>query len=369
MKAVALLLLFIVAYIYCVPSCETYCDHMEANCNITNGGYNDRAHCESICEAFPAGLDADTSGNTLGCRVYHANAAAGDPDLHCPHASASGGGGSPSCGTMCEAYCNISALACGTSGANSFYTSYDFCAKACAQFSTTGTVATQAGTSLHCRIYHASVAILSPVPHCAHASFSGDGPCGTKCENYCELSAKTCTGTNTLFNPATNCPGFCATLPPGNFTDRAGNTVDCRIYHAVAAVGLSDAATHCPHASHASVDGVCSTTICDNYCDLALSVCTGVHELYATRTACMTACAAIPKTGLFSAQSGNNIQCRIYHLGAASALNDRATHCPHGSKEGGGVCGTTAPTANTETKGDAFAIIVSTLMLVVSMLF
>jgi len=34
-----------------------------------------------------AGTSADTTGNTIGCHLYHANAAAGTGAMtHCPHA-------------------------------------------------------------------------------------------------------------------------------------------------------------------------------------------------------------------------------------------------------------------------------------------
>ena len=35
--------------------------------------------------------------------------------------------------------------------------------------------------------------------------------------------------------------------------------------------------------------------------------------------------------------SGNSVQCRIYHAGDPAAV-DPATHCPHASPDGGGVC-------------------------------
>ena len=44
------------------------------------------------CKMWYAGTDADTAGDTIGCRTYHAGAALGDPVTHCPHASPSGGG-------------------------------------------------------------------------------------------------------------------------------------------------------------------------------------------------------------------------------------------------------------------------------------
>jgi len=44
--------------------------------------------------------------------------------------------------------------------------------------------------------------------------------------------------------------------------------------------------------------------------------------------------------GTAGATSGNTLACREYHLGAAK--NDKATHCPHASYGGGGICSASA---------------------------
>ena len=59
------------------PSCATYCADIMANCTGTNQQYINLASCTRSCPGFPVGTSADTSGNTLGCRAYHATAAAG----------------------------------------------------------------------------------------------------------------------------------------------------------------------------------------------------------------------------------------------------------------------------------------------------
>ncbi len=50
---------------------------------------------------------------------------------------------------------------------------------------------------------------------------------------------------------------------------------------------------------------------------------------------CVAAFDALP-TGTDGTTSGNSQACRVYHLGAAQT--DAATHCPHASADGGGVC-------------------------------
>src|SRR5258708_174882 len=65
------------------PNCTDYCNTIMANCNNVGtdagvGGtqqYSDIHTCMGSCTTFPVGTSADTMGNTLGCRIYHAKAA------------------------------------------------------------------------------------------------------------------------------------------------------------------------------------------------------------------------------------------------------------------------------------------------------
>jgi hypothetical protein len=341
------------------------------NCvGTTDKQYSDNAACMAVCAKLPLGAsDGETSGNTVGCRQYHAGASAPasstNSTTHCPHAGPSGG---DVCGSKCDAYCSIIQSACNNT--NAAYASTGICMAACGSFSTTGAISDVSGISYYCHLYHATVAITDTT-HCAHAAAAGSGPCGSRCENYCQIIQKNCN--TTQFADANTCMGFCATNPDGDYKDTVGNTKDCRIYHAFAGVALSDTATHCPHAGHSGA-GVCGS-YCDTYCNLALNVCNGTHQLYATPAACTSACAGFATTGKPGDVSGNTVQCRIYHLGAAAALNDRATHCPHGGQNPTAACvgGTTTSTPSTSTStptstteasktGNAFGLFVSVLM-------
>jgi len=367
-----ILVIFLIATTYAVlPDCASYCGNITVNCVGVNKQYTDSATCMLVCAALPLGLSAgETSGNTIGCRQYHTGAAAADATTHCIHAGPSGGG---VCGgattSLCEAYCNITKKAC--VGAAAIFSLDPVCMAACAAFNMSGTIADTAGNTAFCHLYHAGAALADPATHCAHASPSGNGVCGSKCENYCQISSQTCTGTtNKLYADMPTCLGFCGTIPTaGNYSDQAGNSVDCRIYHASAASALALPNVHCPHASH-SGGSVCGA-YCDEYCYLAATYCTGANSLnFATTAACMTACAGLKTTGLFGDTAGDSIQCRIYHLAAAKVLNDAATHCPHGNiTSGSGVCGgavttsTTAGTSKTDKTGNAFGVLVSLVTL------
>src|SRR5688572_10176169 len=95
------------------PSCSTYCTTIATNCSGANLQYGMATDCTNTCGHFPVGTAADTSGNTLGCRSYHAMMAAGDPGLHCKHA---GPGGDGACGANCLGFCTLVMGAC--TGAN-----------------------------------------------------------------------------------------------------------------------------------------------------------------------------------------------------------------------------------------------------------
>ena len=73
------------------PVCDQYCEAVTANCTDENAlTWTD--DCATDCAGWPEGEAGDTAANTTHCRLYHAGAAAMDAALHCPHASADGGG-------------------------------------------------------------------------------------------------------------------------------------------------------------------------------------------------------------------------------------------------------------------------------------
>jgi len=109
-----------------------------------------------------------------------------------------------------------------------------------------GVTGAQSGDTIACRLYHAGAAAADPVTHCPHAGPTGGAVCGSFCENYCDLMARNCTGSNVVYDPAT-CMTKCMTIPTnGHANDMSGNTIQCRIYHLSAA--HADPVTHCPHA-------------------------------------------------------------------------------------------------------------------------
>ena len=184
--------------------CTAYCNEIQANCTGANAQYPDMAHCIATCASFAVGTSkvTDTSGNTLGCRIYHG----GDPAktaaaTHCVHA---GPGGdlitvaTPafcSGGDVCESFCTLEIKACGsldaplpgnprdsTNNPIYQYQNREDCMISCAAFDKTHVYSTTAsGNSLACRLYHATNAAIAVTPngqmHCPHTAPLPTGLC------------------------------------------------------------------------------------------------------------------------------------------------------------------------------------------------
>jgi len=74
------------------PTCDLYCTRYFANCMDNLNVFDDMAECMTVCADWYPGTFKDTEGHTVGCHAYHADAAMGDAELHCPHAAPGGGG-------------------------------------------------------------------------------------------------------------------------------------------------------------------------------------------------------------------------------------------------------------------------------------
>jgi len=321
-----------------------------------------------VCAAFPLGAsDLDSTGNTIGCRTYHANASATDPTTHCPHAGPTGGN---FCGTYCEAYCNMTAAAC-----TGQFADFNFCNKSCSLYSTTGKLGDTSGANLYCKLYHVQAALAGNATlHCPHSSAAGYDYCGSRCENYCHIIGQTCTGAHAQFSAPSECPVFCESIRNGTVTDTAANSIECIIYHALAASVLNDPTTHCPHASP-SGGNTCGSW-CDVYCELVDRICVGTEKIFDNDTACHWQCPKYSNTATPGVDTGDSVQCRIYHLGEGH--DDPAESCSHGGINGGGTCvggtpssssGASSTSGNSESSGANVIICLFALLIVTLILF
>jgi hypothetical protein len=149
-------------------TCDSYCARVMQNCSGTNQQYGSMANCTASCSRWQMGALADTGGNTLGCRLYHAGAAMTGPDVHCRHAGPAGDG---VCGANCESFCTLVLGAC-TGGTTQYNGDMGTCMTACGGYATTPPYSSMVGTgdSFACRLYHATMAASTPSPHCSHTA-------------------------------------------------------------------------------------------------------------------------------------------------------------------------------------------------------
>jgi hypothetical protein len=154
--------------------CAHYCDVIMANCAGPFQEYLTRDICISMCPVFELGTITDSLQDTLGCRLWHAHAAAEAPDIHCPHAGPLGG---DHCGDACQAFCNLDTAYC--AGPISAYDGgFRGCLGACPAFTYSvgpdaGDLTEESGDSLNCRLWHLESAYASAAAstiHCPHTA-------------------------------------------------------------------------------------------------------------------------------------------------------------------------------------------------------
>jgi hypothetical protein len=366
--------------------CTTYCTTMvAANCTGNAGDpirnqFADMTACMNACGSanWPQGGVTNASGNSLGCRIYHAGVAnSTGASVHCGHAGFTGGG---ACGSYAENYCHYTTT-CG-SGAPA-----TGCEELHADLPGTNeafVVAAQSGNDTKtCRMYHLSVAYTLAASitdvHCAHGFLTSEGgQCGSVSDGYCDVLIGECGSANAATRQTNGLPAYVANVAEcktygaanmnaitatnyvagGKWNATGGDTTFCRTYHAAVAASLSDPtqkATHCRHASP-SGGGQCGT-YCDVYCDLFQQNCNNasstLYSVYANRAACITACGNFPADGTPGDDSGNTVNCRIYHAAAEPLLGQ--VHCEHSQQNPTSQCvgGTTTTTSGSTSSGAA----------------
>ena len=161
---------------------------------------------------------------------------------------------------------------------------------------------------------------------------SGGGDSRPLCERYCDTVGANCTDTNLQYTSRAVCLKACSRLQPGNPDDNAGNTVNCRLHYAESATAAGEPAGNCsvagPGGAQLGNADVCGS-FCDGLCVLALDTCKGANFRFTSLADCSDACKVLPDLGDYnvSFDSGNSVQCRLYHVSAAQI--DPVIHCPH----------------------------------------
>ncbi len=150
--------------------CARYCSEVMKNCSGDVQVYESLPVCLKVCQALPSGKNGERSGNSVNCRLSHAEQAGvlvGEKASECP---AAGPGGNGVCGENCEGFCTLMAAICPANLSVE-------CGATCPSIEDLGgyTSLQTSGKTLQCRLYHVSAATIDAVFHCPHAA--GAGPC------------------------------------------------------------------------------------------------------------------------------------------------------------------------------------------------
>lgn len=160
------------------------------------------------------------------------------------------------------------------------------------------------------------------------------------CGTYCDTVMAACTDAAHVYASRDMCLGVCHDLETAGKTgasnDQTGDTIYCRLFYAKQAASTGETST-CPQAGPGG-SGICGTN-CEAYCILMQQSCaqefTSPGLFKDSLSYCIQQCATIPEADAgFNAdqQSGNTINCRLYHVSAAAANPDAPVmHCPHAS--------------------------------------
>ena len=369
----------------CGSWCDVYCDLATKNCTEDHALYADAAECQAECAGFATGGGVgDTVGDSVQCRIYHLGVAGSDasggPAIHCPHGGPDGGGVCvPPAGSGCANPLIVSELPYDHSGPDTASDTLSVLPDTCAILTGGG----GAGTNEEVHAFTAESATLiaitvtgqedgflyvlqdgcpgacdvgAPVAANAtatihrlvaaaetiHVVVDGGGPYALsmaaatpECGTACDVIMEQCVDTQSQYADHAACVAYCASgaMAVGTFGD-TGNSTGCRAAQAVAG--------NCLAAGPTGGD-VCGS-LCDNYCTVASLACVGSDAQYADDSACETACIGFATDGSADALTGDSVQCRLNHLGAALTPGaDVAAECLFGGPDGEGICGGTGP--------------------------
>jgi hypothetical protein len=157
-----------------------------------------------------------------------------------------------------------------------------------------------------------------------------DEPELTLCDRYCDTIAEACPEPYQQYTTPAACRAVCAKLPPGQPGERSVNTVECRLARAELARDTGEPGPYCFSAGPGGAS-VCGTD-CDGYCSIMTQAC---PQLLGVMEECLAACERVPNVSdppdntpyEISVQAGNSIQCRLFHVSAATV--DAVMHCGH----------------------------------------
>lgn len=161
----------------------------------------------------------------------------------------------------------------------------------------------------------------------------GDAATGGRslCDEYCDEVIANCSEFE-QYTDREICLTICSTLPEGEEGAMAGNSVQCRLQSARVAARI-EPDVQCPIAGPGG-NRQCGDN-CEGYCSQMMVIC---PREFASNSACLEACKDVPDAPAGSdgepgpqyttaIQDGDSIQCRLYHVSAATLAP--LIHCEH----------------------------------------
>lgn len=185
-------------------------------------------------------------------------------------------------------------------------------------------------------------------------------PAEITCLSYCSQIAQSCTGEDAQFPDNATCLRFCGTYAVKGLGQ---NTIECRLS---ALSSLKEAQTPAEKHLDCGNAGVASPLCpnrCEGFCAANLALCgtksAATPERYVDLASCKTACAGFKDAnatvfpGQLIGSSGDNLQCRTYHMELSQTGNaiDLTTHCPHTIPENKSKCNDGTPPGDGGTDG------------------
>jgi hypothetical protein len=149
-------------------SCEAYCAAVAVACTGENLQYRSTAACLGLCQTWPVGTLADTTGDTLGCRINQTTVAGNTGERS--DCAGAGPGGNGICGTNCASFCASLAIVCPTD----YDGSAADCMTDCGRLPSCGDYHVDPAQdpdddTVQCRLFHLTSATQSATTHCPHA--------------------------------------------------------------------------------------------------------------------------------------------------------------------------------------------------------
>jgi hypothetical protein len=329
--------------------CQEYCDVINSTCKAgtSKAAFANESYCSTLCPHMQRTADRLDDGNTFDCRLKLVKAAAQIAPDNASECRAVGAGGEDMCGSSCQGYCQLFESVCGEfEGLSRGETCLSECEKLPVDRARDATAAFGSmSDTLQCRLAHLGAASSSPdvaETHCTHAAISVTTtytPCVTdtpRCEDFCTLIDKTCTGKMQMYETYQDCVAICKNgltlkapmLNADEPIDISRDTVACRRYHTYNAL-KTPSGVHCEHGGPTG-DGHCGK-ICPAYCQLAKAACSADYaKRYMNDDACKQDCdTQLQAEGVtdqidhhYSVSKGKAadaapMQCRVYHVSKA----------------------------------------------------